>query len=74
MAALKDCGLMGLMVPPEYGGLGGTAVQFAEVSEILGIPIGTVKSRVHAAVNGLRKMLAEEDSGLPDQTRRAQEG
>lgn len=47
---------------------------YAEVSEILGIPIGTVKSRVHAAVNGLRKILTEEASGLAEETRRAQEG
>jgi alkylation response protein AidB-like acyl-CoA dehydrogenase len=32
---LGKCGLMGLMVPPEYGGLGGTVLQFSKVSEIL---------------------------------------
>jgi alkylation response protein AidB-like acyl-CoA dehydrogenase len=32
---LGKCGLMGLMVPPQYGGLGGTMVQFAKVAEIL---------------------------------------
>jgi alkylation response protein AidB-like acyl-CoA dehydrogenase len=26
---------MGLMVPPQYGGLGGTMVQFVKVAEIL---------------------------------------
>jgi alkylation response protein AidB-like acyl-CoA dehydrogenase len=32
---LARCGLMGLMVPLEYGGLGGTVTQFTKVSEIL---------------------------------------
>jgi acyl-CoA dehydrogenase len=32
---LARCGLMGLMVPPEFGGLGGTVTQFTRVSEIL---------------------------------------
>lgn len=34
---------------------------YAEVSEILGIPVGTVKSRMHNAVRALRGILAEED-------------
>ncbi|MSR48109.1 MAG: sigma-70 family RNA polymerase sigma factor [Planctomycetes bacterium] len=33
------------------------ALPYAEVSVLLGIPIGTVKSRVHAAVQALRKLL-----------------
>lgn len=33
---LGKCGLMGMLVPPEYGGLGATAVQFTKVAEILG--------------------------------------
>jgi len=32
---LGKCGLMGLMVPPEYGGLGGTMAQFVRVAELL---------------------------------------
>ncbi|MHC4821449.1 MAG: RNA polymerase sigma factor [Planctomycetota bacterium] len=32
-------------------------LRYAEVSEILGIPVGTVKSRMHAAVKRLRAML-----------------
>ncbi len=34
---------------------------YAEVSEVLGIPVGTVKSRMHNAVRALRDILAEED-------------
>lgn len=34
---LGRSGLMGLMVPPEYGGLGGTVTQFSKVAEILAI-------------------------------------
>jgi RNA polymerase sigma-70 factor (ECF subfamily) len=33
---------------------------YAEVSAVLSIPVGTVKSRVHAAVHALRAMLKEE--------------
>jgi RNA polymerase sigma-70 factor (ECF subfamily) len=33
------------------------ALPYAEVSRILAIPIGTVKSRVHAAVNALRAVM-----------------
>jgi RNA polymerase sigma-70 factor (ECF subfamily) len=32
----------------------------AEVAEVLGIPRGTVKSRLHAAVRAARELLAEE--------------
>jgi alkylation response protein AidB-like acyl-CoA dehydrogenase len=35
LAELGKSGLMGLLVPPEYGGLGGTITQFSKVSEIL---------------------------------------
>ena len=35
-------------------------LSYAEVSELLGIPVGTVKSRVHHAVRKLREMLGSE--------------
>lgn len=35
LRALGESGLMGLVVPPEFGGLGGTVSQYAEVTEIL---------------------------------------
>lgn len=35
-------------------------MRYEEISEVLGIPIGTVKSRMFAAVNALRTLLAEE--------------
>ena len=35
LRALGESGLMGLMVPPEFGGLGGTVSQFAAVAETL---------------------------------------
>src|SRR5688572_25232029 len=38
------------------------ALPYAEVSAILSIPVGTVKSRVHAAVQALRALLGE---GVP---------
>jgi len=31
---------------------------YGEISELLGIPVGTVKSRMHNAVNALKEMLA----------------
>jgi RNA polymerase sigma-70 factor (ECF subfamily) len=34
----------------------------ADIAEALGIPRGTVKSRLHAAVRALREQLAEEES------------
>ena len=40
---------------------------YAEVSDVLGIPVGTVKSRMHNAVRALREILAgadEEDAGF----------
>jgi len=36
------------------------ALPYAEVSQILAIPIGTVKSRVHAAVQALRARMIDE--------------
>lgn len=38
---------------------------YAEVSAILGIPVGTVKSRVHAAVRALREVLAPAPPRAP---------
>ena len=37
------------------------ALPYSEVSAILSIPVGTVKSRVHAAVHALRALLGEGD-------------
>jgi len=37
------------------------ALPYAEVSRILAIPVGTVKSRVHAAVHALRAVMTETD-------------
>jgi RNA polymerase sigma-70 factor (ECF subfamily) len=36
---------------------GGQGLKYEQVAEILGIPVGTVKSRVHAAVQNLRRLL-----------------
>lgn len=35
----------------------GQSMKYERIAEILGIPVGTVKSRVHAAVANLRKLL-----------------
>ena len=35
-------------------------LSYAEVSQLIGIPVGTVKSRVHTAVRKLREMLGSE--------------
>lgn len=35
---------------------------YAEISELLGIPIGTIKSRMHNAVAALKEQLAPEDA------------
>ena len=42
----------------------------AEIAEALGIPRGTVKSRVHAAMRALREVLqpAEPEAGAPTET------
>lgn len=37
-------------------------LKYADIGEILGIPVGTVKSRMHAAITKLRSVL-KEDSG-----------
>lgn len=44
---------------------------YGEISELLGIPVGTVKSRMHNAVNALKEMLA---SHRVDQDRADDEG
>lgn len=36
---------------------GGQGMKYEEISEVLGIPVGTVKSRVHAAVQNLRRLM-----------------
>ena len=46
-AAQRDVVLLGVI----------EGLPYAEVSEVLGIPVGTVKSRVHAAVLTLRRLL-----------------
>ncbi|MCR9247032.1 MAG: RNA polymerase sigma factor [bacterium] len=35
---------------------------YAEISELLGIPVGTVKSRMHNAVSALKQMLGDGES------------
>ena len=35
---------------------------YKEIGEILGIPLGTVKSRLHAAVRAARALLEEDSS------------
>ncbi len=35
-------------------------LKYAQIGEVLGIPVGTVKSRMHAATQKLRKLLEEE--------------
>jgi RNA polymerase sigma-70 factor (ECF subfamily) len=39
-------------------------MRYEDIGRILGIPIGTVKSRMHACVTRLREMLAEEGRDL----------
>lgn len=34
-----------------------------EIAEVLGIPRGTVKSRMHTAVRALRAVVAQEENG-----------
>lgn len=46
---------------------------YGEISELLGIPVGTVKSRMHNAVNALKEMLgaAEKQQGHHKSAKRA---
>ena len=41
---------------------GGQGMKYEQVAEVLGIPVGTVKSRVHAAVQNLRRLMGVEES------------
>ena len=46
---------------------------YSEISDLLGIPVGTVKSRMHNAVHSLKQMLgsASGDAGASEDPRRA---
>jgi len=35
---------------------------YREIADVTGLPVGTVKSRIHAAVRSLRKVLSDEDA------------
>ena len=50
-AGQKDVVLLGVI----------EAMPYADVAEVLGIPVGTVKSRVHAAVQSLRGLLGSSE-------------
>src|SRR6185295_1324694 len=39
-------------------------MRYEDIGKTLGIPVGTVKSRMHAAVTRLRELLAEEGRDL----------
>jgi RNA polymerase sigma-70 factor, ECF subfamily len=39
----------------------GNALSYEEIAQVLGLPIGTVRSRLHAAVKALRQSLGQED-------------
>ena len=39
-------------------------MKYQDIAQVLGIPVGTVKSRMHAAVTRLRELLAEEGRDL----------
>lgn len=43
----------------------GQSMKYERIAEILGIPVGTVKSRVHAAVANLRKLLGVDADADP---------
>ncbi|MBK6940203.1 MAG: sigma-70 family RNA polymerase sigma factor [Planctomycetes bacterium] len=43
----------------------GQSMKYERIAEILGIPVGTVKSRVHAAVANLRKLLGVDVDADP---------
>ncbi len=40
---------------------GGQSMKYEQIALVLGIPVGTVKSRVHAAVLNLRRLLSAEE-------------
>ncbi|MBI4880624.1 MAG: sigma-70 family RNA polymerase sigma factor [Planctomycetes bacterium] len=40
---------------------GGQGMKYEQIALVLGIPVGTVKSRVHAAVLNLRRLLGAEE-------------
>ena len=46
---------------------------YGEVSDVLGIPVGTVKSRMHNTVRALRELF-DAGNSLPSQQARGQEG
>ena len=39
-------------------------MKYQDIAQVLSIPVGTVKSRMHAAVTRLRELLAEEGRDL----------
>ena len=39
-------------------------MRYEDIGRVLGIPVGTVKSRMHAAVTRLRELLAEQGRDL----------
>ncbi len=47
---------------------------YPEISELLGIPVGTVKSRMHVAVKRLRAFLEEGSKSAPDEKARREPG
>ncbi len=49
---------------------GGQGMKYEQVAEVLGIPVGTVKSRVHAAVANLRRLMGVPEEGAEDEETR----
>lgn len=47
---------------------------YGEIAEVLGIPVGTVKSRMHNSVKALKTILAEDGSGRERPFREARRG
>jgi len=43
---------------------GGQCMKYEQIADVLGIPVGTVKSRVHAAVQNLRRLMGVGDDSL----------
>jgi len=41
---------------------GGQGMKYEQVAEVLGIPVGTVKARVHAAVQNLKRLMGTSES------------